>query len=80
MSLAEEDVREPIDVYIRAWTTPELLGRYLDGSTATAEWERRFDDVVEGDRKRMREVAILELERDRIASLRESWSSERLNT
>jgi hypothetical protein len=80
MSLAKEDVREPIDVYIRAWTTPELLGRYLDGSTATAEWETRFDDVVEGDRKRMREVAVLELERDRIASLRESWSSERLNT
>jgi hypothetical protein len=80
MSLAKEDVREPIDVYIRAWTTPELLGRYLDGSNATAEWETRFDDVVEGDRKRMREVAVLELERDRIASLRESWSSERLNT
>ena len=127
MSMAKKDVRELIDVYIRAWTsqdpdliltifTPtatyhervlqqpirdhagireywqtkvaneqaniqaELLSLYLDGSTAIAEWEARFDDVVEGHRKRMREVAILELEGDRIASLREYWSSERLNT
>ncbi len=127
MSMAKKDVRELIDVYIRAWTTQdpdlivtiftptatyhervlqqpirdhagireywqtkvaneqaniqaELLSLYLDGSTAIAEWEARFDDVVEGHRKRMREVAILELEGDRIASLREYWSSERLNT
>lgn len=127
MSMAKKDVRELIDVYIRAWTTQdpdlivtiftptatyhervlqqpirdhagireywqtkvaneqaniqaELLSLYLDGSTAIAEWEARFDDVVEGHRTRMREVAILELEGDRIASLREYWSSERLNT
>lgn len=127
MSIAKKDVRELIDVYIRAWTTQdpdlivsiftptatyhervlqqpirdhagireywqtkvgkeqaniqaELLSLYLDGSTAIAEWEARFDDVVEGYRKRMREVAILELEGDRIASLREYWSSERLKT
>ena len=127
MSMAKKDVRELIDVYIRAWTTQdpdlivtiftptatyhervlrqpirdhagireywqtkvaneqaniqaELLSLYLDGTTAIAEWEARFDDVVEGHRKRMREVAILELEGDRIASLREYWSSERLNT
>jgi limonene-1,2-epoxide hydrolase len=127
MSLAKEDVRGLVDVYIRAWTTQdpdlivtiftptatyhervlqqpirdhagireywqtkvaneqaniqaELLSLYLDGSTAIAEWEARFDDVVKGHRKRMREVAILELEGDRIASLREYWSSERLNT
>ncbi len=56
-----------------------LLNLYLDGSTAVAEWEARFDDVVQGCRKRMREVAILEFDGDRIASLREYWASEQLN-
>jgi SnoaL-like domain len=127
MSLVKEDVRQLIDVYIRAWTTQdpdliltiftptatyhervlqqpirdhagireywqtkvvkeqsnihaELLSLYLDGTTAIAEWEARFDDVVEGHRKRMREVAILELEGDRIAGLREYWTSERVSS
>lgn len=127
MSLGKEDVRNLIDVYIRAWTTQDpdliltiftpsatyhervleqpirghagireywqtkvvkeqanisakLLSLYLDGATATAEWEARFDDLVNGYRKRMREVAILELDGDRIASLREYWTSERVNS
>lgn len=58
----------------------ELLSLYVDGATAIAEWEARFDDVVEGYRKRMREVAILEFEDDRIASLREYWASERVGS
>jgi ketosteroid isomerase-like protein len=56
----------------------ELLSLYLDGTTAIAEWEARFDDVVKGHRTRMREVAILELDGDRVASLREYWTSERV--
>ena len=52
----------------------------LDGTTAIAEWEARFDDVVKGHRKRMREVAILECDGDRIASLREYWTSESLSS
>jgi ketosteroid isomerase-like protein len=58
----------------------ELLNLYLDGTTAIAEWEARFDDVVQGHRKRMREVAILELDGDRVTSLREYWTSERVST
>jgi SnoaL-like domain len=58
----------------------ELLNLYLDGATAIAEWEARFDDLVEGHRKRMREVAIMELDGDRIASLREYWASERISS
>ena len=58
----------------------ELLSLYLDGSTAIAEWEAQFDDVVQGYRKRMREVAILEFEGEQIASLREYWASERLSS
>ena len=127
MSLAKEDVRKLIDVYIRAWTTQdpdlilsvftssatyhervleepirgqagireywqikvvneqasiqaELLSLYLDGTTAIAEWEARFDDLVKGYRKRMREVAILEFDGDRVAGLREYWASERVGS
>jgi ketosteroid isomerase-like protein len=57
-----------------------LLNLYLadNRTTAIAEWEAVFDDLVQGHRKRMREVAILELAGDQIASLREYWASERL--
>jgi hypothetical protein len=58
----------------------ELLNLYTDGATAIAEWEARFDDVVDGHRKRLREVAILELDGDRVASLREYWASERVSS
>lgn len=56
----------------------KLLSLYLDGDTATAEWEAEFDDLAQGVRKRMREVAILVFEGRLIASLREYWSSETL--
>jgi ketosteroid isomerase-like protein len=58
-----------------------LLNLYLadNGTTAIAEWEATFDDLVQGHRIRMREVAILEFAGDKIASLREYWASERLN-
>lgn len=56
----------------------ELLNVYLDGTTAIAEWEAEFDDVVQRVRKRMREIAVLDFEGQRIAALREYWSSERV--
>lgn len=56
--------------------TCTLLSLYLDGNVATAEWVAVFDDVAQGVRKRMREVAILEFEGKLIRSLREYWSSE----
>jgi ketosteroid isomerase-like protein len=56
----------------------ELLSLYLDGDTAIAEWEAEFDDVTQGVRKRMREIAVLVFEGDRIASLREYWASEQI--
>jgi ketosteroid isomerase-like protein len=54
----------------------DLLNVYVDGTTAIAEWEARFKDRAQGVRKRIREVAILEFEGDKIASLREYWSSD----
>ena len=123
MTLTREDVREVLDIYVRAWETQdpdlivtiftasatyhervlrepipdreairrywqekvvqsqanircELLSLYLDGDTAIAEWEAEFDDVAQGARKRMKEIAVLEFEGHLIASLREYWASE----
>jgi hypothetical protein len=56
----------------------ELLSLYLDGDTAIAEWEAEFDDVAQGVRKRMREIAVLVFEGRQIASLREYWASEQV--
>lgn len=53
----------------------ELLNLYLDGVTAVAEWEAEFDDVAQGVRKHMREIAVLVFEDGLIASLREYWAS-----
>jgi hypothetical protein len=125
MELTKQDVRDVLDVYLRAWETQdpdlivtiftknatyhervleapipnrdairrywemkvvsaqanikcELLNVYLDGATAIAEWEAEFDDVVQGVRKRMREIAVLDFESRQIAALREYWSSERI--
>ena len=54
----------------------KLLNVYLDGDTAIAEWEAEFDDIVQGVRKRMLEIAVLDFEGRRIKALREYWSSE----
>lgn len=123
MGLTKDDVREVLDVYIKAWETQDpnlivtiftpaatyhervmgdpipdreairryweskvvgaqanitcrLLNLYLDGDTAVAEWLAEFDDVAQGVRKRMREIAVLEFDGHLIASLREYWASE----
>jgi hypothetical protein len=125
VGLTKHDVREVLEVYIRAWQEQdpdlivtiftksatyhervlkdpipdreairrywqdkvvssqanircELLSLYLDGDTAIAEWEAEFDDVIEGVRKRMREIAVLVFEGHLIASLREYWASEEI--
>ena len=54
----------------------ELLNLYLDDNTAIAEWQVEFDDLLQGIRKRMREVAILVFEGQVIASLREYWATQ----
>jgi hypothetical protein len=56
----------------------DLLNLYLDTDTAIVEWETEFDDLAQGVRKRMREVAILVFEGQLIASLREYWASEQI--
>jgi uncharacterized protein (TIGR02246 family) len=55
-----------------------LLRLYIDGDTAIAEWEAEFDDLAQGVRKRMKEIAVLEFDGARIRSLREYWASEKL--
>jgi ketosteroid isomerase-like protein len=56
----------------------ELLNVYLDGETVIAEWEAQFDDLAQGVRKRMREIAVLVFDGRLISSLREYWASERV--
>ena len=53
-----------------------LLNTYIEGATGIAEWEVYFDDVVQHTRKHMKEIAILEFDGGKIASLREYWASE----
>lgn len=55
-----------------------LLDYYVDPErdALIAEWETTFDDLAKGERKRMKEVAILEFDGDLVSSLREYWSSE----
>ena len=65
-------------VEAQANITCELLNLYLDGNTAIAEWLAEFDDVAQGVRKRMKEIAVLEFDGPLIASLREYWASERI--
>lgn len=59
-----------------------ILELYLDvdDDTAIAEWEAEFDDVAQGVRKRMREVAILEFDGRLISSLREYWATVEVET
>lgn len=50
--------------------------RHIDGDTVIAEWLAEFDDIAQGVRKRMQEIAVLVFEGQLISSLREYWSSE----
>jgi ketosteroid isomerase-like protein len=63
-------------VQSQANITCTLLSMYLDGQTVIAEWVAEFDDLAQGVRKRMREIAVLVFEGLLIASLREYWASE----
>lgn len=56
----------------------EVVSIFLDGDTAIAEWVAEFDDVVQGVRKRMKEIAVLDFRDRQIAALREYWSSEKI--
>ncbi len=53
-----------------------LLDFFIDGATVIAEWQAEFDDLADGVRKRIREVAIVETDGSLISSLREYWASE----
>jgi ketosteroid isomerase-like protein len=56
----------------------QLLNVYLDGETVIAEWLAEFDDLAQGIRKRMREIAVLVFEDGLVSSLREYWASEQI--
>jgi ketosteroid isomerase-like protein len=56
----------------------QLLNVYLDDDTVIAEWLAEFDDVAQGVRKRMREIAVLVFDGGLVSSLREYWASEHI--
>lgn len=64
-------VEEQSDIQFR------LLNTYICDDTVIAEWEASFNSNVENARIRMREVAILEIEGEKIRSIREYWQSEK---
>lgn len=53
------------------------LNTYVDGSTATVEFEAEFDDIKRTVHILMRGVLLLELEREKIKSLREYWLTKK---
>jgi len=55
----------------------KLLNHYICGDIVIAEWDASFDSNIENTRIHIKEVAILEINRDnKIKSLREYWQSE----
>jgi hypothetical protein len=56
----------------------KLLNYYICNDTVIAEWEASFNSNIENARIHMKEVAILEIEDDKIKSLREYWQTEKL--
>lgn len=53
----------------------KLLNLYIDGNIAVAEWEANSYDIKDKDNVHMKEVAILKIKGNKIASLHEYWSS-----
>jgi limonene-1,2-epoxide hydrolase len=56
----------------------KLINYYICNNTVIAEWEASFNSNIENARIHMKEVAILEIEDEKIKSLREYWQSEKL--
>lgn len=54
----------------------KLINMFIDGDVIIAEWECAFDQLLENQRKKIREVAILVTEDGKIRSLREYWASK----
>ncbi len=57
--------------------TFKLLTYYIIGDTLIAEWEAWFDNNTDRVRIHMKEIAIMEIRNEKIASLREYWQSEK---
>lgn len=58
----------------------KLLKYYICDNTIIAEWDASFNSNIEKKRIHIQEVAIFEIEKDKIKSLREYWHSERVQT
>jgi len=50
---------------------------FADENYAVVEWNAEFTDLTEKRRKQIREIAVLTIRENKIASLREYWTSKR---
>jgi len=57
-----------------------LLNVYVDDDTVIAEWDASFYSSIKKARIHIREVAILEIDKNKIKSLREYWRSEKTSS
>ena len=65
-------------VHAQANIKVQLLNVYPDGETVVAEWLAEFDDLAQGVRKRMREIAVMVFSDGLVRSHREYWASEQI--
>ena len=56
----------------------KLLNYYICDHNIIAEWDASFNSNIEKARIHMKEVAILEIKKNKIKSLREYWQSEKI--
>ena len=56
----------------------KLLNYYIVKNTIIAEWEASFNSNIENVRIHIKEVAILEIYKNKVKHLREYWQSEKL--
>lgn len=54
----------------------KLLNYYVEGDILIAEWDASFYSAEKNKRVHIKEVAIMEISKNKIKSLREYWQSE----
>jgi hypothetical protein len=58
-----------------------IVQMFVDGNVGIVEWEVYFNDLVQRNRKFIKEIAVLEFHTSgKIQSLREYWSSRIVNS
>lgn len=54
----------------------KLLNVYVDGNMAVVEWDAKFYDKIKKRTTHLRSVAVIEIKKNKITSMREYWHSK----